>query len=55
LLSTAGKRVSRRTLRTAGVHGSNTDLGALARILNSSPANGTAPGDTTVLSGRKTQ
>jgi len=53
LLSTAGTRVSRRTLRTAGVHGSNTDLGALARILNSPPPNGTAPGDTTVFTGRK--
>ncbi len=55
LLSTAGKRVSRRTLRTVGVHGSNTDLGALARILNSWPPNGTAPGDTTVLTGRQAQ
>jgi hypothetical protein len=35
LLSTAGKRISRRTLRTAGIHGSNTDLGALARIVRS--------------------
>jgi hypothetical protein len=35
LLSTSGKRISRRTLRTAGIHGSNTDLGALARIVRS--------------------
>jgi len=34
-LSATGQRVSRRTLRTAGVHGSNEDLGALARILRS--------------------
>jgi hypothetical protein len=55
LLSTAGTRVSRRTLRTAGIHGSNTDLGALARILNSPPANGTAPGDTTILTSPQAQ
>ena len=55
LLSTAGKRVSRRTLRTAGVHGSNAVLGALARNLNSQPPSGTAPGDRTVLAGRQAQ
>jgi hypothetical protein len=55
LLSTAGRRVSRRTLRTAGIHGSNTDIGALAHILNSRPANGTAPGDATILTGRQAQ
>jgi hypothetical protein len=55
LLSTEGKRVSRRTLRTAGVHGSNADLGALARILSSWPANGTALGGATVLTGRQVQ
>jgi hypothetical protein len=55
VLSTAGTRVSRRTLRTAGLHSFNTDLGALARILNSSPANGTAPGDTTVFTGPQAQ
>jgi hypothetical protein len=44
-LSETGRRVSRRTLRTAGIHGSNTDLGALARILRPQPASGSAPGD----------
>lgn len=44
-LSEAGRRVSRRTLRTAGIYGSNTDLGALARILRPQPASRTAPGD----------
>ena len=34
-LAAAGHRVSRRTLRTAGLHGSNADLGALARIIRS--------------------
>jgi hypothetical protein len=34
-LAAAGHRVSRRTLRTAGLHGSNADLGALARITRS--------------------
>jgi hypothetical protein len=34
-LSATGQRVSRRTLRAAGVHGSNENLGALARILRS--------------------
>jgi hypothetical protein len=43
LLSTAGKRISRRTLRTAGIHGSNADLGTLARIVKSQPASGNAP------------
>jgi hypothetical protein len=43
LLSTAGKRVSRRTLRTAGIHGSNADLGTLARIVKSQPTSGKAP------------
>jgi len=33
LLTAAGQRVSRRTLRAAGMHGSNADLGALARML----------------------
>jgi hypothetical protein len=35
LLSAAGKRVSRRTLRTVGVRGSNADLGTLARVVRS--------------------
>jgi hypothetical protein len=34
-LTAAGQRVSRRTLRAAGLHGSNADLGALARIAKS--------------------
>jgi hypothetical protein len=40
----AGQRVSRRTLRAAGVHGSNADLGTLARIIRSQsvPAGTTA-------------
>lgn len=33
LLVDAGQRVSRRTLRAAGVHGSNADLGLLARLV----------------------
>ncbi|MFI5068811.1 MAG: hypothetical protein ACHP9Z_33195, partial [Streptosporangiales bacterium] len=32
-LTAAGQRVSRRTLRTAGLHGSNADLGALALLV----------------------
>ena len=32
-LAAGGQRVSRRTLRAAGLHGSNADLGALARTL----------------------
>jgi hypothetical protein len=32
-LAAAGQRVSRRTLRAAGLHGSNADLGTIARIL----------------------
>jgi hypothetical protein len=32
-LITAGQRVSRRTLRAGGLHGSNTELGTLARFL----------------------
>ena len=32
------RRVSRRTLRTAGLHGSNTDLGALAITLKAHPS-----------------
>ena len=34
-LTAAGQRVSRRTLRAAGLHGSNADLGAFARIAKS--------------------
>jgi hypothetical protein len=53
LLSTAGKRVSRRTLRTAGIHGSNADLGALARSVKSQRASGNAPGNVAILTGRE--
>ena len=41
-LAAAGKPVSRRTLRSGGVKGSNEALNAVARILNSEIA-GTAP------------
>jgi hypothetical protein len=34
-LTAAGQRVSRRTLRAAGLRGSNADLGTLARIISS--------------------
>jgi hypothetical protein len=37
-LIAAGQRVSRRTLRAAGLHGSNAELGALARIVRSQTA-----------------
>jgi hypothetical protein len=37
LLSAAGKRVSRRALRTVGVRGSNADLGKLARVVRPQP------------------
>ena len=48
-LTAAGRRVSRRNLRAAGVHGSNADLGALARVVgvqftSGRPANGPADG-----------
>jgi hypothetical protein len=42
LLAT-GKQVSRRSLRAAGLHGSNTELGALARILCSQQPAGPGP------------
>ena len=35
-----GQRVSRRTLRAAGLHGSNADLGALARLVCLRPDDG---------------
>jgi hypothetical protein len=38
-LSVAGQRVSRRTLRAAGLRGSNADLGVLARIARSRATN----------------
>ena len=34
-LIAAGEQVSRRSLRRAGLHGSNADLGALARMARS--------------------
>jgi len=34
-LNAAGQRVSRRSLRGAGVHGSNAELGAVARLVTS--------------------
>jgi hypothetical protein len=34
-LNAAGQRVSRRSLRSADVHGSNAELGAVARLLTS--------------------
>jgi len=37
-LTSAGQRVSRRTLRAAGLHGSNADLAALARAVSTRPA-----------------
>lgn len=37
-LVTSGKRVSRRSLRAAGLHGSNADLGVLAGLVRSSLA-----------------
>jgi hypothetical protein len=36
-LQAAGERVSRRTLRAAGLHGSNTELGTLAVMIGSQP------------------
>jgi hypothetical protein len=36
-LAATGQRVSRRSLRAVGVHGSNAELGALARVLGSAP------------------
>jgi hypothetical protein len=53
LLSTAGKRVSRHTLRTAGIHGSNADLGTLARIIKPQPATGKTPGNAAIPAGRQ--
>jgi hypothetical protein len=43
-LAAAGRRVSRRSLRAAGVHGSNADLGALARMVGMQLASD-CPGD----------
>ena len=38
-LAAAGQRVSRRTLRAAGLRGSNVELGALAQLLESNRVN----------------
>jgi hypothetical protein len=37
-LAATGQRISRRRLRAVGVHGSNAELGALARVLGSAPS-----------------
>ncbi len=42
-LAAAGQHVSRRALRTAGLHGSNADLGAPSRMITSRPGDGTSP------------
>jgi len=41
-LRATGQHVSRRALRTAGLRGSNADLGALARSLSSQPDSATS-------------
>ncbi len=38
-----GQRISRRTLRTAGLRGSNAELGTLARLASHSPTTGKLP------------
>ena len=38
----SGQRVSRRSLRSAGLHGSNADLGVLARLVRAGPQNDSA-------------
>ena len=43
VLAAAGKRVSRRTLRSAGLRGSNSELGELARLVRVG-ARGSGPG-----------
>ena len=45
LLCASGRRISRRALRTAGVRGSNADLGVLARIIRSQGTSETMPSD----------
>jgi hypothetical protein len=52
LLTASGRRISRRALRTAGVRGSNADLGALARIVRSQTASETAPSDLVIPEAR---
>jgi hypothetical protein len=41
-LTATGRHVSRRALRTAGLHGSNADLGALARMITTQARDGTS-------------
>ena len=43
-LIAAGERVSRRSLRRAGLHGSNADLGVLARMVKPQPLHTPWPG-----------
>jgi hypothetical protein len=42
-LAAAGRQVSRRALRTAGLQGSNASLGALARMITTQASDGTGP------------
>jgi hypothetical protein len=43
-LIASGQRVSRRSLRSAGLHGSNADLGILARRVRAKlPSDGSRP------------
>lgn len=52
-LSADGQRISRRTLRAAGIHGSNADLSTLARIITTQPAPEGARHSTRPLSARE--
>ncbi|HEX9541279.1 MAG TPA: hypothetical protein VGA04_24195 [Streptosporangiaceae bacterium] len=45
ILNAAGQRVSRRSLRRAGVRGSNAELGAVARLVTSQLTPRTRPAD----------
>jgi len=38
----SGQQISRRSLRSAGLHGSNADLGMLARVVRAGPDAGKA-------------
>jgi hypothetical protein len=42
-LTAAGRQVSRRALRAAGLHGSNASLGTLARMITTPTGDGTSP------------
>jgi hypothetical protein len=44
-LTAAGQRISRRALRQAGIHGSNADLGLIARIFKPEPTEMAAVAD----------